>query len=213
MAQAAIARCRPNSASAPRRQLALVHRHSGRELRCRQPRRARERRHDRHHRAQGSRRTPGCCWRAKSITAPAMRLPSCSRSSGSRAPRASRATSPPSRAASRRLARAHALLSDRAGTAPTWVLGGEELAPYRVAEADKVEVSGPNISLLPHMAQGLGLALHELATNAAKHGALSSMRGQGQPDLAVAAGAISSLQWLETGGPRDGAAFDRAASA
>ena len=100
------------------------------------------------------------------------------------------------------LARAHALLSEsRWHGADLGVLAGEELAPYRVADADKVEVGGPNISLLPHMAQGLGLALHELATNAAKHGALSSMAGkvnltwQLRPELLV-------LQWLERGGPR-----------
>ena len=51
------------------------------------------------------------------------------------------------------------------------------------------------------MAQGLALALHELATNAAKHGALSSMAGKVsltwelRPDLLV-------LRWIETGGPR-----------
>ena len=51
------------------------------------------------------------------------------------------------------------------------------------------------------MAQGLALALHEMATNAAKHGALSSMAGkvsvawQVQPDDLI-------LQWVETGGPR-----------
>ena len=60
--------------------------------------------------------------------------------------------------------------------------------PTASAEADKIETGGPNVSLLPHMAQGLALALHELATNAAKHGALSSMARQGQPDLAIAAG-------------------------
>jgi len=54
---------------------------------------------------------------------------------------------------------------------------------------------------LPHMAQGLALALHEMATNAAKHGALSSMAGkvsvtwQAQPESLV-------LQWIETGGPQ-----------
>ena len=68
-------------------------------------------------------------------------------------------------------------------------------------EAEKVKISGPKVSLLPHMAQGLALALHEMATNAAKHGALSSMAGkvsvtwQAQPESLV-------LQWIETGGPR-----------
>jgi PAS domain S-box-containing protein len=99
------------------------------------------------------------------------------------------------------LARAHALLSDsRWHSADLGALVAEELAPYRVGEAEKVEVIGPNVSLPPHMAQGLALALHELATNAAKHGALSSMLGkvslnwQLRPDLLV-------LKWVESGGP------------
>jgi PAS domain S-box-containing protein len=100
------------------------------------------------------------------------------------------------------LARSHALLSEsRWQGADLGALVAEELAPYRVAEADKVTISGPNVSLQPHLAQGLGLALHELATNAAKHGALSSMAGkvsltwQSHSDLLV-------LQWVESGGPR-----------
>jgi PAS domain S-box-containing protein len=99
------------------------------------------------------------------------------------------------------LARAHALLSDsRWHSADLGALVAEELAPYRVGEAEKVEVIGPNVSLPPHMAQGLALALHELATNAAKHGALSSMLGkvslnwQLRPDLLV-------VKWAESGGP------------
>jgi two-component sensor histidine kinase len=43
---------------------------------------------------------------------------------------------------------------------------------------DKIKVSGPDIALLPATAQGIALALHELATNAAKHGALSSTTGK-----------------------------------
>jgi PAS domain S-box-containing protein len=100
------------------------------------------------------------------------------------------------------LARAHALLSDaRWHSADLGALVAEELAPYRAGEIDKVQVTGPNVSLPPHMAQGLALALHELATNAAKHGALSSLLGklnlswQLRPDFLV-------LQWIETGGPR-----------
>jgi len=99
------------------------------------------------------------------------------------------------------LARAHALLSDsRWHGADLGALVAEELAPYRIAEAEKVNITGPRVSLLPHMAQGLALALHEMATNAAKHGALSSVAGkvsvtwQTQPDTLV-------LQWQESGGP------------
>jgi PAS domain S-box-containing protein len=100
------------------------------------------------------------------------------------------------------LGRAHALLSEaRWHSADLGALVAEELAPYRVGGGpDKVQVTGPNVALPPHMAQGLALALHELATNAAKHGALSSLLGklslswQLRPDYLV-------LQWIETGGP------------
>jgi PAS domain S-box-containing protein len=98
------------------------------------------------------------------------------------------------------LARAHALLSEsRWHGADIGALVEEELAPYRAGGGEQIAISGPNISLLPHMAQGLALALHELATNAAKHGALSSRAGkvslswQQQPETLV-------LQWSEAGG-------------
>jgi PAS domain S-box-containing protein len=97
------------------------------------------------------------------------------------------------------LARAHTLLSDsRWEGADLATLVGEELDPYRAA--DKVVIDGPDISLHPSTAQGLALALHELATNAAKHGALSSVNGklsltwQLRPDALV-------LNWTEVGGP------------
>lgn len=97
------------------------------------------------------------------------------------------------------LARAHTLLSDsRWEGADLATLVAEELDPYRAA--DKVGIDGPDISLHPSTAQGLALALHELATNAAKHGALSSVNGklrltwQLRPDALV-------VQWEETGGP------------
>jgi PAS domain S-box-containing protein len=97
------------------------------------------------------------------------------------------------------LARAHTLLSDsRWDGADLATLVGEELAPYRTG--DKVTMKGPDVSLQPSTAQGLALALHELATNAAKHGALSSVTGrvglawQLLPDALV-------LSWAESGGP------------
>jgi PAS domain S-box-containing protein len=98
------------------------------------------------------------------------------------------------------LARAHTLLSDsRWRGADLGTLVGEELAPY--CAGDKVAITGPNIALLPATAQGIALALHELATNAAKHGALSSLKGnvslawQMQSDTLV-------LNWVEDGGPK-----------
>jgi two-component sensor histidine kinase/DNA-binding response OmpR family regulator len=97
------------------------------------------------------------------------------------------------------LARAHTLLSDsRWNGADLATLVAEELYPYRTG--DKVTIGGPDISLQPATAQGLALALHELATNAAKHGALSSEKGrislnwQLRPDALI-------LNWIENGGP------------
>jgi PAS domain S-box-containing protein len=97
------------------------------------------------------------------------------------------------------LALAHTLLSDsRWHGADLGTLVAEEFAPYRTG--NKVQLEGPNVSLSPATAQGIALALHELATNAAKHGALSSLKGkvgltwQLQSD-------ILTLHWVESGGP------------
>jgi two-component sensor histidine kinase/DNA-binding response OmpR family regulator len=100
------------------------------------------------------------------------------------------------------LARAHMLLSEfRWQGAHLARLVKEELAPYQADESEKVVVAGPDVLLAPSSAQTLALALHELATNAAKHGALSLPSGgrisftwELQPSSLV-------LQWIETGGP------------
>jgi PAS domain S-box-containing protein len=98
------------------------------------------------------------------------------------------------------LARAHALLSDsRWRGADLATLVAEELAPYRAS--DKIQYNGPDISLQPATAQGLALALHELATNAAKHGALSSPAGKVSLEWALDSDALI-LRWSEEDGPR-----------
>ena len=97
------------------------------------------------------------------------------------------------------LARAHTLLSDsRWRGADLGTLVGEELAPYRAG--DKIQCNGPDISLQPATAQGLALALHELATNAAKHGALSSPSGKVSLYWELGADSLT-LRWIENGGP------------
>jgi PAS domain S-box-containing protein len=97
------------------------------------------------------------------------------------------------------LARAHTLLSDsRWRGADLGTLVSEELAPYRAG--DKIQCSGPDISLQPVTAQGLALALHELATNAAKHGALSSPIGKVTLEWELGADSLT-LRWAENGGP------------
>ena len=97
------------------------------------------------------------------------------------------------------LARAHTLLSDsRWNGADLATLVADELAPYRAG--DKIQFRGPDISLQPATAQGLALALHELATNAAKHGALSSPGGRILLDWDLQPDALK-LNWVENGGP------------
>jgi two-component sensor histidine kinase len=98
------------------------------------------------------------------------------------------------------LSRAHTLLSDsRWNGADLGTLVSEELAPY--SAGDRITFTGPDISLQPATAQGLALALHELATNAAKHGALSAMKGKVSLTWQLAPDVLL-LQWAENGGPR-----------
>ena len=97
------------------------------------------------------------------------------------------------------LALAHTLLSDsRWHGADLGTLVAEEFAPYRTG--NKVELKGPNVSLSPATAQGIALALHELATNAAKHGALSSLKGKVSLTWQLQSD-ILTLHWGESGGP------------
>jgi len=97
------------------------------------------------------------------------------------------------------LALAHTLLSDsRWHGADLGTLVAEEFAPYR--SGNKIELKGPNVSLSPATAQGIALALHELATNAAKHGALSSLKGRVSLTWQLQSD-ILTLQWVEGGGP------------
>lgn len=97
------------------------------------------------------------------------------------------------------LARAHALLSDsRWHGADLATLAAEELAPYR--GGNRVVITGPDVSMPPSTAQGLALALHELATNTVKHGALSTMVGKVSLSWQLQPDALT-LQWEERGGP------------
>ena len=60
--------------------------------------------------------------------------------------------------------------------------------------------AGPEVFLEPATAQILALALHELATNAAKYGALSSTQGSVRLSWELGRSRLV-LQWVESGGP------------
>jgi two-component sensor histidine kinase len=99
------------------------------------------------------------------------------------------------------LSRAHVLLSEsRWQGANLSRLLDEELAPYRKSETKKIVTNGPATFLEPATAQIVALTLHELATNAAKYGALSSSVGRVRLSWQVGPRHLE-LQWVETGGP------------
>lgn len=99
------------------------------------------------------------------------------------------------------LARAHTLLSEsRWHGADLRTLVTEELAPYCANRGEKINTAGPAVSLQPSVAQTLAMALHELATNAAKYGALSVDSGTLAVTWEVNAGTLR-LDWRETGAP------------
>lgn len=76
----------------------------------------------------------------------------------------------------------------------------EELAPYRTDHRLRIESGGPQAMLLPATAQAVALAVHELATNAAKYGALSTETGHLRLVWRIDDQALI-VDWIETGGP------------
>lgn len=76
-----------------------------------------------------------------------------------------------------------------------------ELAPYMEGDDGHVEMSGPDIKLAPNDAMSLGLAIHELATNAAKYGALSTSGGRIYITWQLLSPRLVDIHWREEGGP------------
>jgi PAS domain S-box-containing protein len=76
-----------------------------------------------------------------------------------------------------------------------------QLAPFGLDDK-RISATGPALSLRPHATQLIGLALHELATNAAKHGALTTPSGTVAIEWAyVDAEGTIRLKWREDNGP------------
>jgi two-component sensor histidine kinase/CheY-like chemotaxis protein len=101
----------------------------------------------------------------------------------------------------RALSNAHKLLSrSRWEGADLGKLVDEEFAPYRSEDVQRVSTEGPAILLQPSTAQTLALALHELATNATKYGALSVVGGRVGLRWKLEPRRIL-LDWHESGGP------------
>ena len=101
----------------------------------------------------------------------------------------------------RALAQTHELLSQsRWQGADILRLVNEEISPYRSRCATRIAVAGPSVILSPEKAQTVALALHELATNAAKYGALSNAEGEVSVRWEIHGGCLT-LRWTEVKGP------------
>ena len=89
--------------------------------------------------------------------------------------------------------------------APLAELVRQQLVPFVEVQSSRFELVGPDIVVTADAAQAIGLAIHELATNAIKYGALSAPTGKVRISwmLDGNAGASSqlSLNWIEQGGP------------
>jgi two-component system CheB/CheR fusion protein len=102
------------------------------------------------------------------------------------------------------LANAYALLSrEQWSDVPLHDVLRNELDQYRHRSGERIVLDGPPLALKPAAALGLGLIVHELATNAAKHGALSD--GKGRVSVAWEINGRKSrnlvLTWREHDGP------------
>lgn len=99
------------------------------------------------------------------------------------------------------LGRAHSLLAqNRWQGGDLGQIVADETQGY--GRPGQVAVGGPSVALKPSAVQPLGLLVHELATNAVKHGALSVDAGCVRVAWTLAADGGLELRWTELGGPR-----------
>jgi two-component system, chemotaxis family, CheB/CheR fusion protein len=104
------------------------------------------------------------------------------------------------------LAQAHDLLATEAWTGTEiGQLVSRTLEPYRLRDTTRVVTTGPNVAVRPQAGVALVMIFHELATNAAKYGALSVPAGKltirWHRDGNPAAEQIR-VRWVETEGPK-----------
>ena len=102
----------------------------------------------------------------------------------------------------RALSATHDLLTQSDwGTTPVRSVIEAELVPYAQEGEHEVDMQGPEVELAPNDALSLGLAVHELATNAAKYGALSKPGGRVTVHWKLQSEKLVRVEWQESGGP------------
>ena len=103
------------------------------------------------------------------------------------------------------LAEAHNLLNtEKWQGAELQDVVGRVLRPYLLNNPDRLRMSGPKVPLPPRLAVVLSMIVHEIATNAAKYGALSNENGTIRLDWEIItekARPALRLIWAEAGGP------------
>jgi PAS domain S-box-containing protein len=77
----------------------------------------------------------------------------------------------------------------------------EELRPYGSGDGERIRIAGEDIRLPATLAQSIAVAVHELATNAAKYGALSTPSGRLEIRWETTDAEPLVLRWSEHGGP------------
>jgi two-component sensor histidine kinase len=102
------------------------------------------------------------------------------------------------------LGRAHNVLSaEKWESADVREIVDEVMDPYAARDGSRLKVSGPEIKVVPRCALMISMVLHELATNAAKYGALSNDKGWIRVEWHRVDGEVPKLhlQWREVDGP------------
>jgi two-component system, chemotaxis family, CheB/CheR fusion protein len=102
------------------------------------------------------------------------------------------------------MARSYELVSrDHWGDVPLLDVVRQEMERHGGGRADRVMIEGPQVLLEPKLALSLGMIIHELGTNATKHGSLSVPAGSLEVSWAIEtrSGDTLVLDWIERGGP------------
>jgi two-component sensor histidine kinase len=95
------------------------------------------------------------------------------------------------------------------GTTPIRSVIEAELSHIVSGDAAELVLEGPAVELAPNDALSFGLAIHELATNAAKFGALSVAGGMVSIRWSLESDCLAKVEWSESGGPPVQAARQR----